>query len=100
MEVCLLAQWGDVAGAQPLFAPLQHDLRLLHPPLPVKPSAHLAAAYPYGNLMGLPCSVSQPDGLGPSLSAGGILVHDRGNQSLCTLPHTVWLKPVSIFGFA
>jgi hypothetical protein len=29
-----------------------------------------------------------------------MLVHGRGIRSLCTLPHTVWLKPVSIFGSA
>jgi hypothetical protein len=37
MEVGLLSQWGDVACAQPLSAPLQNGLRLLHPPLPVTP---------------------------------------------------------------
>jgi hypothetical protein len=78
MEVSLFAQGGDVAGAQPLFAPLQRDLRFFHPPLPDRPSAHLTAAYPHGSLAGLPCSVSLTGWVRTSLSAGGVLVHDRG----------------------
>ena len=48
--------------------------------------------------MGLPCSVLTTRWVRASLSAGGVLVHDRGFQSLCSLPHTFWLKPVSVFG--
>jgi hypothetical protein len=101
MEVCLLAQWGDVAFRLNSYS--RHYSTtfafsiLLYPPghrptlrLPTRGGTWWAYRVPS----------RQPDGLGPSLFAGGMLVHGRGIRSLCTRPHTVWLKPVSIVGSA
>ena len=58
--------------AQPLFSPLQKDLRFFHPPIPAGPSACLTARFPKGRPTGLPRSVPVPSAwFRFRLSAGG-----------------------------
>lgn len=71
--------------AQPLSPPLQRSLRFFHIPVPTPLSASLAGHFPVtGRDMGFPCFVSCPSGLGPSLSAGSLCVHDRRTRTSCT----------------
>jgi hypothetical protein len=67
--------------AQPLSPPLQRSLRFFHIPVPTPLSASLAGHFP---VTGFPCFVSCPSGLGPSLSAGSLCVHDRRTRTSCT----------------
>jgi hypothetical protein len=76
-EVCPLSRGMMLAVDKPqsLSAPLQNSLRFLRLPLPAVPSARLAATYPafsrenYGLTVFI---LSDRDGLGRSLSTGGI----------------------------
>jgi len=74
-EVCSVSRGVMLSGkTQPLFAPLQSDIRFLPPPLPAAPRAYLAARFPpkgEGETTGLPRSVSLSEWVGLCLSAGG-----------------------------
>jgi hypothetical protein len=45
-EVCPLSRGATLPKAQPLFLPLQEDLRFFRPPLPAALSADLTARFP------------------------------------------------------
>jgi len=86
-------------SAQPLSGPLQTGLRLLHPPLPPRPSAHFTVCFPEWETCGLTTfRVRITDGLGPAcLPVVTLSTVSEGSDAYAG-PRAFWLKPVSVLG--